>query len=290
MPMCSPRVAARALPIVALASLLLPACESAVKEKKSQTSTAQPTQPAPAPPAQPAASRPTPGDLIDVSTAEVHVARLVHNEPLSLMAPSEYCLDDGKLWKGSMYRLGRVNVFGLDKELAAIKGRNPIAIVGTKKLGLDSKLQSTGPCPENYEPIQVQMRSDWVAPEGGPNTTHENLKALPYIEGAEVREVHMAEFLESDTTTLRVRLRNPFSENFSGLKFEAHYEGGAGKPMPTMVEQVLALEPGEWAELSLPRELENQPRTKAGSGLHSLQLTGTLGKADLNIEIFVPHR
>lgn len=281
------RVAARAVSFVALASLLLPACESAVKEPKTPTPTAQP---APPPVAEPAASRPAASDLIDVSTSELHVARLVHNEPLSLMAPSEYCLDDGKIWQGSKYRLGRVNVFGLDEKLAAIKSRNPIAILGAKRQGLDSKLQSTGPCPDNYEPIQVQMRSDWVAPEGGPHTTHKKLKELPYIEGVGVREVHMAEFLNSDDTTVRVRLRNPFTEKLSSLTFEAHYEGGRGKPMPTMVEQVLALEPGQWTELSLPRELENQPRTKAGSGLHSLELSGKLGKAELNIEIFVPHQ
>ncbi|MCP4446838.1 MAG: hypothetical protein GY811_16040 [Myxococcales bacterium] len=289
--MRAPNVALASLPF-AMACLLAAACEQAPKEKTTPTPKATPIAPAETSDSadEPTASRPAPNALIDVMAEEVHIGRLVLNEPLSIMHPSEYCLDDGKLWQGSLYRLGRTNVFGLATELAAVKGTNPIAIFGEEKQSLDSKLVSTGPCPNPYEPIHVQMRSDWVAPEGGPNSTHEKLQGLPYIEGKKVQAVHMTEHLEGDANTARLRLRNPFSVHLSGVSVKAHYEGGGGKPMPTMVEQVLALAPGEWTEISLPKRLNSeQPRTKAGSGLHSLELRGQLGKAQINIEIYMPH-
>ena len=135
------------------------------------------------------------------------------------------------------------------------------------------------------------MRSDWVAPEGGPNTTRELLRTLPYIEGKRVASVSMVTFLESDNENVELILRNPFSLSLAKVAFTAHYEGGSGKPMATMVKQELSLAPGSETELVLPRELDGeQPRTKSGSGLHSIELRGQLGKATLNIEIIVPHR
>jgi hypothetical protein len=220
----------------------------------------------------------------------MRVAQLVANEALSIMHPSEYCLEDGKLYAGARFRLGEVNVFGLDKELAALDRASVVAVVGTTKIGLDSKLSEQGPCPDGYEPIHVQMRSDWVAPEGGPLTTRAKLAGLSYVEGSEASVVEMAEFLPSDGEQVTLRLRNPFSLSLAGLTFLAHYEGGGGKPMPTMVEKVLALEPGASVEIQLPRTLGDETaRSKAGSGLHSLRLQGRLGLADLDIEIFVPH-
>jgi hypothetical protein len=237
-----------------------------------------------------AASRPQPNALLDLAAEEVHIGYLRENEVLSPMRPSEYCLDDGKLWKGAKYRLGDLNVFGVDTEHAALVASNPVAVFGAKRKGLDSVLREAGPCPSPYEPVHVQMRSDWVPPERGPNTTRAHLATLAYIEGSRVQAIHMAEFLEGDATTAIVRLRNPFVQSFSDLKVEAHYEGGPGKPVATMVEQVMAIEPGEWAELRIPRSQEPPgPRTKAGSGLHSLELSGRIGKAEIDITLVVPH-
>jgi hypothetical protein len=235
-------------------------------------------------------ARPTQSKLIDVESQDMRVARLRANEPLSQLSPSEYCLDDGKIWKGASYRLGGVNVFGLDHQLVAFDAPQLVAVVGPTKIGLDSKLQLVGPCPKGYEPIHAQMRSDWVAPEGGPISTHEKLKSLPYQEGVRAMKVEMVEFLENDEDVVRFRMTNPFSLPLAGLKFDAQYEGGGGKPMPTLVEQVLTLQPGASTELELPRVIDSAaPRSKAGSGLHTLNLSGRLGRAELDIEIFVPH-
>lgn len=239
----------------------------------------------------PAASRPGRAGLIPVSGEEVHVGRFAKNERLSPMYPSEYCLDDGKLWQGANYRLGKLNVFGVDDDIAAIEGTNLIAVFGEKKPNLDSRVRELGSCPNPYEPIMVQMRSDWAPLEGGPNTTHRRLSEIRYIEGRSVQSVNMSEVLEGDDKYAELRIRNPFDMKMAGLTVEAHYEGGPGKPMPTMVEQLLALEPGEWTVVRLPRTLgDGPPRTKAGSGLHSLEIRGELGKAFLDIELFVPHR
>jgi hypothetical protein len=133
------------------------------------------------------------------------------------------------------------------------------------------------------------MRSDWIADEGGSKTTHDKLATLPFIRGKRAQSITMHEFLPGDESTVRVRIRNPFTKSFAGLSFTAHYEGGPGKPMPTMVDKLLALEPGQRVELEFPRQLEGAPRTKGGSGLHSLDISGTLGKAELDISLFVPH-
>ena len=220
----------------------------------------------------------------------MRVAQLVGNEVKSVMHPSEYCLEDGKLYDGARFRIGTVNVFGIDEALAAMDRASVVAVSGETKVGLDAMLKLKGPCPLGYEPLHVQMRSDWVAPEGGPLTTRAKLAGLSYVVGSKASALQMAEFLPSDEAHIKVRMHNPFSLPLAGLKFFAHYEGGGGKPMPTMVEKVLALEPGASVEILLPRQLgEEEPRSKAGSGLHSLQLQGRLGLADLDIEIFVPH-
>jgi len=233
-------------------------------------------------------SRPVDSALLDVDSREMYVGSLVRNEVLSVMHPSEYCLEDGQIWTGAAYRLGRINLFGLEQELAKVDSALPVAVYGEKNADLSSKLQEKGPCPDNYEPIQIQMRSDWVAPEGGPNTRRALLAGLPYIAVRSVRTLKIAEILESDADTVRVRFRNPFSRSMDSLRFRLHYEGGAGKPMPTMVNKVLALEPGASVEIDLPRNLAPQKagmRRKGGSGLHSLELSGTLGKAEINIKI-----
>ena len=236
------------------------------------------------------ASRPVdPHALIDVDAESLFVAMLVENRENDEMAPADYCLDDGKLWKGATYRLGRVNVFGVDEQLAALTPKGPVAVFGSKEMSLNDVITDQGPCPER-EILHAQMRSDWIADEGGSRTTHDKLATLPYIKGTRAQLVHMHEFLDSDESTVRVRIRNPFTVPMRGLDFAAHYEGGRGKPMPTMVDKVLTLEPGATVELEIPRELEGAENTKAGSGLHTLDLTGTLGKAELDIRLFVPHR
>lgn len=230
--------------------------------------------------------------LIDVDKEPLFIGTLVRNEVLSIAHPSEYCLDDGNLWTGASFRLGRTNLFGSDDSLAKLYGKSPIVVAGEKKPDLSSQLKKKGPCPDGYEPIQVQMRSDWISPEGGPIATRAELRSLPYIQAHSARSVSFAEFLESDEDTVRVRIRNPFSRALDGLRFQVHYEVGPGKPMAKRVQQVVSLGPGEETELSIPRQQKTESkgrRHKSGRGLHSLELTGHLGKAEIEIEVFVPH-
>lgn len=219
----------------------------------------------------------------------MRIARLTVNQKLSPMFPSEYCLDDGNLYQGAAFRLGKVNVFGVDAELAALKNASLVAVIGETKKGLDTQLKKLGPCPDGYEPEMVQMRSDWVPPEGGPRTTRATLAALPYQEGKQVIAVEMAEVVASDETSVRVRITNPFTLPLAGLRFVAHYEGGRGKPMASYEARELPLGPGAELELALERQSGTEPsRTKLGSDLRSLQLTGRLGQAELDIDILLP--
>lgn len=62
--------------------------------------------------------------------------------------------------------------------------------------------------------------------------------------------------------------------------------------MAKRVQQVVSLGPGEETEISIPRQQKLEPtaqRHKSGRGLHSLELTGHLGKAEIDIEVLVPH-
>ncbi len=276
------------------AHMTVVACESS--PKGSNTPPVEASKEKVAEPASPAA--PSSTALIDVEAQPMFVAKLVGNEQLSVMHPSEYCLDDGKLYTGARFRLGTVNVFGIDGELAAINHTSIVAVAGETKTGLDSMLREKGPCPKDYEPMRVQMKDEWVAPEGGPITTRAKLADLTYVVGSTARAVSMAEFLPGDEANVSVRLRNPFSLPLGGLRFLAHYEGGGKKRMPTMVEKALSLAPGVSVEIQLPRMLDNESarskagsgaRSKAGSELHSLRLQGRLGMAELDIEISVPY-
>ncbi len=235
--------------------------------------------------------RVSPERLVDVESEELHVGTLIRNEALSMSAPSSYCLEDGQLYEGAGYRLGRVNVFGVDDDLDDLGGNGPVVVFGTKRPGLDAKLEARGLCPEDFEPQAVQMRDDWVAPEGGPTTTRAVLHGLSYLQGVRVRRLTVAQFERSDASTVRVRVRNPFSLNVASLAFVAHYEGGPGKPVPTLVDRDLSLEPGQSTPLEFPRQLdgsEYRPERRGGSSLYSLELRGQLGKARVDIEILVP--
>jgi hypothetical protein len=226
---------------------------------------------------------------LDVTSEPLFVGTLIKNEELNIMHPSSYCVE-GQLAKGATYRLGRLNVFGIDQELGNLLGPGPIAIYGSKGKGLDRKLEFKGPCPIDYEPIHVQMRSDWLSPEGGIRPTRAHLASLNFIEGKDAQLVSMGGVLLSDEKEVVLRLRNPFNMPLDGLDVQVHYEGGPRKVMPKFVDQVLKLKPGESTDLVLPRfHPDEEQNTKAGYGLHSFELQGTLGKAELAIEIFLPH-
>jgi hypothetical protein len=217
---------------------------------------------------------------------------ILENAPRDDMRPSEYCLDDGLLWSGARFRLHRVNVFGVDQALANLSRSSPVAVYGSQRPSLDARLAKIGPCPEDHEAVMVQMRSDWIADEGGHLTTHAALQNIPYIEGTRAVPVLLHELLGKDDTSVRIRIHNPFNVAFKDVVFQAHYEGGPGKPMPAYADQALGVAPGQATVMTISRTLagsEALPATKSGYGLHSLELTGQVGRARLTVELVLPH-
>lgn len=231
--------------------------------------------------------------LVPVTSGPALVGALEENQHASTTAPSDYCVD-GTLYRGAPYRLARVNVFGVDSQLAAAHAGKAQAVIvyGQKRPSLWSALTQAGPCPDEEE-LMAQMRSDWVAPEGGYfATSRARLEEQPYLLGTSARAVTLYELLDADETQVRVRVFNPFDAPYAEMTFVAHYEGGPGKPMPVYDEQILALAPGASVELTVPRSADpegKEPPTKMGYGLHSLGLVGLAGQARIDADLFIRH-
>ncbi len=221
---------------------------------------------------------------------DLFVGLLRRNRPADQIAPSEYCLDDGKLWRGSDYRLGRINVFGVAAgEIQT--GGDPVAVYAVRRPSLDAALVEVGPCPEGYgaEADRIQMRSDWVCDEGGFRTSHEKLATVPYLEASAVEVVRLHRIVDQSDTTTRIELHNPFAVALEPIALRLHYEGGPGKPMPTFV----AVDPprlpaGGSAVIEVARTPSGEPvgdRSKRQDRLFGLELRGELGRLHLDVEL-----
>jgi hypothetical protein len=223
---------------------------------------------------------------------EIYVGRLRRNQPADMMRPSEYCLEDGQLWGGALHRLGRVNVFGLGDDVDSRLA--PVALFADKRPSLDAVISALGPCPDGYgeQARRKQMRSDWVADEGGFATTHAKLAKIPYLEAHAHVVLDLHEVLEQSDTATRLRLKNPFNVAISAVDMRLHYEGGPGKPMPTFVaiEPRPVIAPGASVEIEVKRTPTGAavaPLRKRNNQLYGLQLEGRVGSAEIDVELQV---
>jgi hypothetical protein len=249
--------------------------------------------PAPAKPEQAAASESpfdTNGLLRVDRDVDVFVGWLKRNASEDMMRPSEYCLEDGFLWQGAPFRLGRINVIGLPLDLGEVVFRKPIAVFGKKEASLDAALRKIGDCPEGYgrEAEMMQMRSDWIADEGGFRTTHDKLKQTEFIRAAGFETIRLHQELGKDDRVTRVRLHNPFTEDIAELEVRFHYEGGPTKPMPTFDDKKLALASGASVDVEVPRTPTGEPldpTNKRAKRLYGVQLRASVGRAVLDVEL-----
>ena len=221
---------------------------------------------------------------------EIYVGRLRRNQPADMMRPSEYCLEDGQLWAGAPHRLGRVNVFGLAADVDT--GLAPVALFAAQRPSLDAVISALGPCPDDYgeEARHVQMRSDWVADEGGFASTHAKLATIPYLEAQAHVVLELHEVLDQSDTTTRLRLKNPFNVAMSAVEMRLHYEGGPGKPMPTFVaiEPRPVIAPGAAVDIEVKRTPTGAavaPMRKRNNQLYGIQLEGQVGSAEIDVEL-----
>jgi hypothetical protein len=238
---------------------------------------------------------------IAVGTAGM-VGNLMRNEKMSMTYPSQYCVDQAKLYKGAPFRLGKVNVFtnslpgGRDK-VDALAGKT-VLLAGKLSKPLFAALSEVGPCDSTFgsEYKDLQMRSDWVSPEGGFLATRERLDKLSYWQASTIRRVTLSR-IEHDGkggSPVIVTLLNPFDKPMSTLEAKAHYEGGTGKPMPKFVPIELALPPGAKQRLKLAKQIPGgaSDRTKGprkgAYHLDSIDISGSIGATEFDVRIDIP--
>lgn len=205
---------------------------------------------------------------------------LVANKPLSIGSPSEYRLEDGKLYRGVAFRLGKVNVVlpaGTDG--AALAGRL-VRFTYVEERDLTRLLVLLGPAPAGYgerESMQ-QLRSDWCAPETGftvGQSTRARLAALSFL-----RVVDIAPYagfsLRVTDGGVATAFTNEFQSPLTGIRLLAHYEHGPGKPHPEYVPRTMGdLAPGAGFTAVFPVQHTPAEARRAGT-FDSLVFEGTL--------------
>jgi hypothetical protein len=203
-------------------------------------------------------------DRVEPAGTRNYVGRLVLSEPLSEMAPLEICLDDAKLYRTARFRLGRVALAGPVSLRAEDAGS--IVVARGRERPLRELLQPVGVCGPDFGEgaPQVQMRSDWVSPEGGIRSTWARVDELSYIEAQHAQVVHMHEVIRHDETSVVVRLTNPLDHGLDGLEVVAHYEGGPGKSMPKLIPQRVDLPAHGSLEITVGRRVSEEWKLSRG--------------------------
>jgi hypothetical protein len=238
----------------------------------------------------------TEAGLWRLSKATAFVGTIVRNESASMTHPSDYCLDDGTHYTGAPLRLGDLNVF-IDAGRFDDDTRGAVVVYGEREASLLDAITPTGPCSKDFgrEGEMAQMRSDWVAKEGGARTTRERLTNLPYIRGSSIHTLTLHTVVSDGTDggPVVIELTNPFDVGLDSIEAHAHYEGGPGKPMPKMQRIELSLPPGGTQRLELPPSIEGGPagaddgEPRGTYWFHGIDLAGTVGQATLDLRIFV---
>jgi hypothetical protein len=222
------------------------------------------------------------------SAGTAYVGLLVTNVAGEWTTPSQYCLEDGFLYKGANYRLGRTNVFV--SGTVPQKALNGAAIVYGKRIkGMDRKIVKLGPCsPTNDEPMP-QMRSDWISDEADwrGHTTRARLADTEYIEATAVHPLPIvSEAPTSDPSTIALTVTNTFDRPLSAdVEFSLYYEGGAGKPMPKFEPQALGeLAPGESKTVLAPKPQRTPKKPKNTKWMfRGYRFKGNVGEVELNL-------
>lgn len=204
-------------------------------------------------------------------------------------APSAYCLDDGKLWRGLPHRVASVAIADLDDaQLAPLAGRTAL-VLGALRDSLDAIVKEEGPCPPEFGSLVYQARSDWFAPEGGTRTSHTRLAATRYLSAAQAVPVSLITFSECDARACTAAVGNPFDAPLRDLEVRVHYETGPGKPMPR--RDVFPLELPVGASRAFPELLRHgggSKREKRGTELWSVEIVGKIGGVRFDVSVPAP--
>ncbi|BBM85803.1 hypothetical protein [Candidatus Uabimicrobium amorphum] len=192
-----------------------------------------------------------------------YVGTLVKNVPLGMKNPSEYCLEDGYIYKGAAYRIAGMNIHSdQQQDLSPLAGK-VVIIYGKVVKDLNKILVKGEKAPEDYgrEQSMMQIRSDWVTEETGfsiGRSSKEKLKEFSFIHYSKVEEFTGLQVEENDTT-VSVTFRNMFDRDIKDLQITAHYEVVFGKPQPRYTtNQVNYLYKGQSVTLTFPMTFNTQ--------------------------------
>jgi len=224
---------------------------------------------------------------------KVFIGKLLANRARDKTLPGQYCLEDGKLWRGAPYRVGRINVFPGDGEVPGSLAGAAVAVYGKVGVSLDARLKKIGPCPERKRPAE-QFRSDWLSDEGGFRTTHKKLARIPYITARKIVRLDMLRLPPATRSRgkykpgrkpakrlqLEISVFNPTSRPLKDLLLLLHYEGGPTKTMGHYVQRWLSIPPGAWKVIKVPATLVREWRKgeHATWGFHTAHVLGEHGK------------
>lgn len=223
---------------------------------------------------------------------DILVGQLVLNESGHPGKPSDYCLEDNKLWAGADYRINGLPIFDLTLSKTTAESIGQYFISGEKKFSIADRLREVGPCPDKYgEPWnKMQWRDDWTAPEGsrmfspdGTGTepwTHARLKTLPYFAAEQVNRSSFIT-ISYEKGDAVITIYNLFDKPLE-MPLVLHYEGGQGKPQPHYETIPINIPPGETKTFSAPTSRADKG-SKKDFVLQSVDLSGTLGRVTVDV-------
>ncbi|HMV79067.1 MAG TPA: hypothetical protein PL048_00500 [Leptospiraceae bacterium] len=226
-----------------------------------------------------------------------YIMPIYKNLPLSLKNPSEYCLEDEKLYTGSEFRAGELNIFSADEKKPLKADFRFAVIVGKLKKDMNSKLKFKSECPAGYGEMESsqQLRSDWVSKETGftiGRSSRDIMKEISYIEVQKISEYKGFELRRTKKYGYSsVYFKNSLSTEIPELTITAHYESkGKGKPYPDYRNKTYTnVQKGDKIFFEIPhkyaKEKEDPSDKSVSFHLHSVSATAVTPDIKISLEI-----
>lgn len=197
----------------------------------------------------------------------VRVGILQKTYPLALKKPSEYCLEDGYLYKSTSYKIGDMNIhFEKKEDVSALVGK-VVLVYGKKDKDLNQIIVKQGKAPSDYgrEASMMQIRSDWVGEETGFDIGHssrEKLKKVTFLRCSKIQEFKGLNVKRHEKEGLvEVSFQNTLGEDVNNLEIIAHYESVKGKPSPHYKKETFStVKPWQSATVTFPTMVKEHKR------------------------------
>ena len=191
---------------------------------------------------------------------KTYIGRLHKNVPLALKLPSEYCLEDSKLYHVSQYGFMGKFLLAQSERLDEWFGQVIIA-EGEIKQDVTQFMSEIWPFPADYgrEQSMMQIRSDWVGEETGfqiGHSTKAKLSQLYYFSARTVLPLACVSMTRRARETA-FSFTNATDKLIDELEITAHYESQPGKPSPGFRSQKFTnIAAGQVVTAAFPQKYE----------------------------------